>query len=169
MKIKGFDLAARPYDEATFNVLGQEVTFRAQIVTDFAAFDTMFPEPKAPIRTTRDGITGPNLTDKGYKKAVEDRNQARFVFMLAKSLLATPDLAFEFINVEDVATLTMDNLTKEFSSAGFPDMTTHEIINLATSANGLTAKMVGVARQSFFTTTPQEPNLASDQPDQSEQ
>lgn len=151
MKIKGIDLKAKPYDELTVHVLGQPVTFRAGVVSNHEDFKRMHPEPKAPIRTDRQGNKVPVLNDPSFVKKLEARNEAQAIYTIKKSLEEhTPDLSWEFLDDAELDTLTFDNLDKEFSEMGMPLTTAARVVNLATSANGLSEKMVSLARDTFL-------------------
>lgn len=154
MKIAG--LTIKPYQEHTFDILGSQVTFRAGVVTDYKTFTTMCPMPKPPLRIMRGGDKIENVNDPGFKKKMEKYNTARVVYMIMKSLEMTEGLEFTICNLEEPESLTMENLLEEFTSAGIPEMFGHKIINLATSANGLTESILEAARKDFSEETLQE-------------
>lgn len=149
MKIKGLDIKSKPYDEATFNIVGTPVTIRARVVTDYKQFNEIFPEPKAPNKRMASGEIIPQFNDPAYRKKIQTYSDAKTVYMLVTSLSETEDLDWETIDLANPETLTMDNLINEFAEAGIPDAVASKIINLATSVNGLTEKIVDTARQSF--------------------
>lgn len=163
MKLKGFDIQAKPYDEAIFHVLGQPVTFRAKVVSDYKDFNSAVPEPTPPITTDRTGLKTKNPRHPDYIKKMEKYNEQQTVFMLMESLSETPDLEWTILSLAEPNTLTFDNLQKEFTSAGFPLATASKVINLASSANGLTEKLVETARETF-TTGEQVAESESDSP-----
>lgn len=163
MKIKGIDLHARPYDERDFYVLGQKVTIKAQVVSNIADFEKTFPEPQPPKRLVRGStVPQPHFGDPSYKTAMEDYAEARLVWMIVTSLSVTDDLEWDVINLEELETLTLDNLNKEFVDAGFPMATAGKVINLATSVNGLSEPMVEVARESFLPEAQESQEESSD-------
>jgi hypothetical protein len=149
MKLKGLNISERPYDEAQFDVLGQKVTFRAKVVSDYSDFKAAVPEPQPPVTVDRTGVKTKNPRHPDYIKKMEKYNEQQTVFMLMDSLSATPDLEWTLLDLAEPTTLTFDNLQEEFTSAGFPLATTSKIINLASAANGLTERIVDSARESF--------------------
>lgn len=164
MKLKGFDIKDKPFDEATFHVLGQPVTFRAKVVSDYNAFKAAVPEPIPPLSVDRAGNKSKNLRHPDFIKRMEKFNEQQTVFMLMESLSETPDLDWTILSLEEPSTLTFDNLQKEFTDAGFPMATASKVINLASSANGLTEKLVEAGRESFSQGEP-EAESQSDSPE----
>jgi len=148
MKIKGLD--PKPYKTLFVNFMDSEVEFRAEPVTDLEDFEKTFPQPTIPKKTLASGEVIPIPNDKKYRKEFNTWAEARTVWLIAKSLLATEGLEWDQIKFDDYLTLTFDTLTGEFKSVGYPEAIGVQLSNLGMDANALSDSIVKESRGTFL-------------------
>ena len=127
---------------------GEDIVFRARAILDLDEFHKLCPEPKAPFLTKRGGETVEDVTDKRYKKQMEEYSKKRFAYMIVKSLEATEDLEWETVDLSDSS--TWENYDQELKDSGFSHAEVARILNAVFTANSLNERKLDEAREHFL-------------------
>lgn len=151
MKLNGKKLEGPAVETVILPREDGDLVFRCQAVLDFKEFDIIVKEPIPPMITKRgETVAVADLTDRDYKKAIEQYMLRRFNWMILKSLEATPSLVWEDVKVNDPETwLKMDD---ELKAAGLAQAEIARLYTGATTANGLNEARIKEARARFFNT-----------------
>lgn len=148
MRIKGKKIQGANEEILVLPRPDGDVVFRARGVLDMDEFDKLCHEPKAPMLTKRGGITVEDVTDKSYKKRVEEYGKKRMAYMIIKSLEATEDLEWDTVDLSDSSTWL--NYEQEFRDSGFSQIEINRIITAVFTANSLNEKKLEEAREHFL-------------------
>lgn len=125
----------------------EPLVFKAQAVLDYDEFEKLCPEPKPPMITRPGGVSEADVNDKNYQAAIQARLKRQTNFMFIKSLLATPGLTFDKIDVKRPE--TWDHFEEELRDAGLSQVERNHIIRGILAANCLDEKKIEEARRRF--------------------
>lgn len=148
MRIKGKKIEGANEEILVLPRPDGDIVFIARGILDMSEFDKLCPEPKAPLLTKRNGVTIEDVTDKKYKKQVDDYGKKRMAYMIIKSLEATKDLEWEDVDLSDSSTWL--NYEQEFKDSGFSQIEINRIITTVFTANSLNEKKLEEAREHFL-------------------
>jgi hypothetical protein len=108
--------------------------------------------PKAPF-VLRRGKQERNIEDKGYEDQCMDYLVKRENYMVAASLMATPDLEWETVDLEKPG--TWKNCEKELLETGLPKTEVSYIFEKVRQVNSLDQDKLDEARERFLLTLPE--------------
>jgi len=147
MKIKGKKLESS--NEMTIvlpRYNGEDVIFKATLV-DFSEMDKILKTPKAPYILRR-GKQVRNTEDKGYEDQCLQYLIKRENYTVAVSLLATPDLEWETVDLEKPG--TWKNCETELLESGLPKTEVAYIFAKVRQVNSLDQDKLDEARERFL-------------------
>lgn len=139
----------------------KDIVLHVQAVLDMDQFEQMCPTPRPPMRKMKGGLDVPNLNDSAFRKACERHVEQRLMWMVLKSLEATPELEWELVDIGDSSTWL--NMRKELREAGFSDVEINRIINAAYGVNSLNEAKIQAARDRFLLSREEQQNELSSQ------
>lgn len=125
---------------------GSNIPFRAKAVSINDEFDRLFPLPIPPMVTTKDGQK-PDLNDKEYNRTLNMRDDAKFAFMIVKSLEPSN---IEWVNVNLNKPMTCLKWADELQEAGISETECNRILGAVMGANALDERKIEEARKSFL-------------------
>jgi len=126
-----------------------DFVFKMRVVTDFEAFDAVYPIPEPPfIQTPGQDKPSPMLTHPKYIEAVEKRGRARLDWLILQSLSATPELAWDNVKMDDPSTFHLYG--EELKSAGFTAPQVNRIIAGVFEVNGMDQDKIEQAQKRFL-------------------
>lgn len=126
-----------------------DLVFKFRPIKDHEEFNKLWPEPKPPsILYPGETDSKPDFTDEGYKKAVIDFNTKFALYLLIKSILATPELQFETVKIEDPT--TWGNINTEFAEAGLNQIEINRLYEAALTVNSLNDAAIEKAKERFL-------------------
>ena len=147
MKIKGKKLEST--NEMTIvlpRYNGEDVIFKATLV-DFSDMEKILKLPKAPYILRR-GKQIENTDDKGYEDQCLQYLIKRENYTVAASLLATPGLEWETVDLEKPE--TWNNCEKELLASGLPRPEVVYIYEKVRQVNSLDQNKLDEARDRFL-------------------
>lgn len=148
MRIQGQEIKG-PNEELIVIPRGDgQIVLKARAVLDYADFERLCPEPKAPWVVKPGGVKEQNYKDVNYIAAVRQRITKQTYFMFVKSLEATPGLTWDTINMQDPGTWL--NFEKELQDSGFSSIERNIITRSIMIANNLDEQKIEEARQRFI-------------------
>lgn len=126
----------------------QQFVFEMAPVLSMELFEKKFKKPEPPLLQTPGNKPIIGLDDPEYLAELTTyRNQA-WDWRIITSLLATPGLKFETVNLDDPTTFA--NWSKEFSAAGFSDLEIQHITTKVMDACGMNSSKIEEATQAFL-------------------
>jgi len=171
MKIAGIDLG-QPSDVIIPIIRGeQEVIFKAACIVNMDELDKILIEPKPPQRMMRGETVATSVfDDPKYIKEMNVFSKRRIAWMVAKSLLATDNLEWETVDLQNPE--TFENYETELKTGGFNEFQIGSLVRGVMEANGLSESRVQEARNRFLATqrqgldtpsslTVEQPNISS--------
>lgn len=161
MKIKGRSFTAPNTEILALPRPDGDVVFVAQGVLSFKEFDTICPEPEAPMITPPTNVGTPyrDLKDPKYVARIEQHLERRNNWFVLESLKTTPDLVWEKVDPKDPETWA--NWRTELEEACFTELEIARIQYLCNSVNSMSDIALEAARQRFIAG-----NTATSQPAQ---
>lgn len=124
-----------------------QIVLKARAVLDYAEFERLCPEPKAPWIMKPGGVKEQNFKDVKYVAAIRQRVTKQTYYMFIKSLEATPGLSWDTIDIKDPGTWL--NFERELQDAGFSSIERNLISRGVFIANNLDEQKIEEARQRF--------------------
>ncbi|MDE1971187.1 MAG: hypothetical protein KGI50_06475 [Patescibacteria group bacterium] len=125
-----------------------DLVFIAKPVLNFARFNTLCPQPEAPVIRYSDGRREPDYKDKAYVQAIADYAEKRTGWLMLESLKDTPGLEWDTVDLEDPN--TWKNHVKELEDSGFTPREINEIHGAVMRANNLDDSQLEAARNRFL-------------------
>ena len=122
--------------------------FIARAVTSWDLFYDQAPVPKAATIEKPGKEPQPNFNDPTYKKAVEKRSELWHAFLIVQSLIATPNLEWETIDLNVVESYV--GYETELKQAFFSDTEISRIIAGCHEANAMNDDAIEKARADFL-------------------
>jgi hypothetical protein len=148
MKISGIDFS-QPSNVIIPIIRGNaEIIFQACCIVDFTELDAVLKAPNPVLRLMRGSQEAKPVQDEKYKKELEEFGRRRIDYIIAKSLLATPDLVWETVDFNNPE--TYKNYETELQEAGFNTFQITQLATGALEANGLSERKVTEAREHFL-------------------
>jgi hypothetical protein len=148
MKYKGKTVKGRNQEIIPIPRKDGDIIFIAEAIQDWEEFEKFLAPPKPPIKFKPGGVKVENLQDKKYLEAIETFNEQRTEYLIAASLMATPDLEWEKVQMDDPS--TWKNVTKELKEADFSELEIGRIRQGVMRANSLDEGMIEEARERFL-------------------
>lgn len=143
--------------KATVNVVteifireGQEpLVFKASAIMDGDEFGKLVPEPTPPS-ILRPGATAsvPDYTDSEYIKKIQKRQTLQTFWMILKSLMATPGLEWETVDLNDPS--SWPNINDELQEFGLSNVEKSKLIQAVMRANSLDERFIEAAKERFI-------------------
>ena len=128
---------------------GEEpIVLWAQAIANMDEFIKLCPEPLPPLVVKPGGIKEPNWTEVNYLIAVKQHATRRNDYILLHSLLATTDLEWETVKLEEPE--TWNNWRKELGDSGFSVFEINRIFGLVLEVNSLNDALLDEAQKSFL-------------------
>jgi len=129
---------------------GEPVVFRIKSLkkSDYTKFDQMCPKPPIPISMNPKGEKWQNPENPTYQKKIEEWGTKRMGYMMIKSLMATPDLHFDTVDIQNPD--TYDKLEDELTDAGFSVLEIGHLFSKIMQICGLDQKKIEQATQDFL-------------------
>lgn len=124
------------------------LVFTARAISDYKAFDKLYPEPKGQVRRYPDGREVEDVESPKYRKAMGDWAEARTHWMILESLKATEGLEWESVDMSKPE--TWKNYGDEMSAAGLSPAEQGRIVQCVSIANGLDQSKIDEATESFL-------------------
>lgn len=148
MKIGGIDPKSLPMEELLVLPRGdKEIVFRATGVPDYAEFNALCPEPKAPGKLVAGSGWEPNKDDPDYKSLVDLHNSKRTAWMVINSLIPSK---IEWDTVVVGKPSTWVNWEADMKAAGLSQVECNRVIQLVFQANCLDEDKLKKAREVFL-------------------
>lgn len=127
----------------------EDIVLKFRPVKDFAEFEVLCPEPKAPmIHAVGEPHPRPDMEDPEYVNASRDYRIKKMNYIIFMSMLATPGLEYEIVRVNDPS--TWNKFSEELDAAGFSPLEATRITDAAFRANSLSEEALEEARQRFL-------------------
>jgi hypothetical protein len=148
MKLKGKKIQGANYEYIVIPRADGDLVFKAEAILDMEPFEQLCPMPKPGKVMLPGGETKEDFNGADYKKAIADRAEKRYSYIIIKSLQASTDLEWETVDFNNPE--TWGNWITELKESGF---TTNEI-NLiqfgVATANNLSQDKIDEARNRFL-------------------
>lgn len=149
MKINGKKLSETNRETVVLPRPNGDLVFVAAAVLNTDEFDALVPEPKPPfIRRPGKEEAEPDFSDKEYRMKIVKRMQSQTIWLIIKSLGATPNLEWE--SVDPLKPETWDKLDEEFTASGINNVERGLIYSAVMRANSLDEKYLEKAKTRFF-------------------
>lgn len=147
MKIGGKTLTLSP---VTFEIErdGSLITFTLAPVTDFTELRVLCPAPTPPTVFIQGGKQAYDLKAPEYLKELEKYNEQVGQYILIKSLMATKDLEFALVRLEDPSTWHL--LQQELNESGLTAIDQSNLMDAFKRANGISKSGLDEARERFL-------------------
>lgn len=149
MKLNGKKLSETNKETVVLPRPSGDLVFVAAAVLDTDEFEKLVPEPKPPyIRKPGETEGSPDFTDKNYREQLVKRMRLQTLWLIIKSLAATPNLEWE--TVDPLKPETWEKLDSEFQTAGIINTERARIFSAVMRANSLDEAYLTKARDRFF-------------------
>jgi hypothetical protein len=147
MKIGGVEIKG-PAEEVLVlpRLEGENIVIRARAVLDMDEFEAQQPAPAPPGIRTKDGWKQ-NPEDKTYKQQMDQHGEARFAYMVLKSLEPS-EIEWEQVDIDDPSTWL--KWQDELKGAGISSTEINRIIVCVMQANALDEAKLKEAREVFL-------------------
>lgn len=110
---------------------GEDIVFICKVVLNWEEFDELCPVPKAPLVTQVNGPSYADTEDKRYRAKLMERSSRRVSWMLIQSLLGTPGLVYEKVDLKNPETWHLiDEELSEFLLDAEMTMLSNEVFEL---------------------------------------
>lgn len=137
-----------------------DLVFKFRPLGDPEDFNELCPAPKPPyILPVGETVSRPDYTDEEFKKASELHNVRFNKYLFIYSILATPDLEFEFVKLD--APGTWDMIDQELKDALLLPLEIQRLYMAAHKANALTEEVYESALKRFLASQRQAENPTS--------
>lgn len=114
----------------------------------YEEFEELVPQPEPPKMLVAGKGEQIDFENKAYLDALADYRQKRFAFMTVRSLLYTPGLSFDTVDIKKPDTYM--NLDQELADAGFMPVEIVRIRDAVYEAQGISQEKVDAALESFL-------------------
>lgn len=148
MKIGGIDPKSLPTEELLVLPRGdKEIVFRATGISDYAEFNALCPEPKAPGKLVAGSGWEVNDEDPDYKELVKLHNAKRIAWMVINSLIPSK---IEWDSVVAGKPASWANWEVDMKAAGLSQVECNRVTQLVFQANCLDEDKLKKAREVFL-------------------
>lgn len=148
MKIHGKKLDAPKELAIAFPRVGGDIVFKAKAVLDYSEFEKVCKEPEAVGKLMPGGKTLVDVKNPVYERALDLYAEQRVAWMIMESLSATPGLEWETVDMANPE--TWNNYATELSEAGLSSLEAQQLMELVTSACGLSQSRIDEATARFL-------------------
>jgi len=148
MRYKGRKIEGRNSDILVLIKNGEKIMFKAEAVSDYAAFEKLVPLPTPPQVLRPGGVREANIHHPEYKKALEAYAESKTNYLIIKSLEASQDV--EWDNIDATKPDTWKNWKTELTESGFTEIEILRIVQLCTRVNSLDDEMLEEAKNDFL-------------------
>lgn len=137
-------------DRIIDGVQQEDIVLRFRPIDSWDSFNKLCPEPPIVMITFAGQAPRPCAPgeDIDYDKAINTHNRLQAKWLVINSILATPDLEFETVDLNKPE--TWDQFDTELLAAGFNIFEIQEIYKKATETNVLTEEALEAAKQRFL-------------------
>lgn len=149
MKVNGRVASVNVVTEMFIREGQDPIVFKATAITggdDFTKY-VVVPTPPS-IRRVGEDIDTLDFTDEKYQKAMRKYGELQWLFLIIKSLEATPGLVWETIKIEDPT--TWSNLDEELFDFGLSNAEKNRLIQAVRRANSLDENFIEEAKKRFI-------------------
>lgn len=148
MKINGRELSGPRIEVLVIPRQEGDLIFQAQSVLDYEPFDTLYPQPKPPVRMLPGGIKSLNTESPKYQEELDKWSTLKWHWMVLKSLEATEGLEWDTVDMQKPE--TYENYRDDMKNAGMSPAEIAMLISLVTDACGLNQTKVEEATKAFL-------------------
>lgn len=145
MRIGGIEVNGPPEGLLVLERPGLMIPIKTQAVMDFDDFEALCPEPKPPVKTTKNG-TVPNHLDKGYIQQKVQHAKQKSAWIMLKTLEPSK---IEWTSIDMQKPNTWCNWTSDLKKAGFGVFEINRIVALVEETNALDEGKLKWAREVF--------------------
>lgn len=154
MRIGGVDPKSLPVEEILVLPRGdKEIVFRATGVSSYEEFIAAFPEPKVPLKRTREGIEE-DRENPDFKSTQDAYNRKRLAYIVVKSLAPSE---IEWDTVKPDVPATWSNWDADLKAAGLSQHECNLVTGVVLAANSLDEGKLKKARELFLQGPPLSP------------
>jgi exopolysaccharide biosynthesis predicted pyruvyltransferase EpsI len=126
------------------------VAFKVAPVDDDSVFEELVDMPRPKVRTYPDGRVEPILDDPAFQERHKKYITRRVDWLILNSLMATPDLVWETVDLKDPE--TWGNWHREMLDAGFSNGHINYLVGVVNDVNGIGDEAIKKATADFLAT-----------------